>query len=1601
MNQQTTQNQKLSPSNQQLENQQISQNQQPAGVYQKQAGCVNVAQRQQQLALAQQLRQQLEQEIHLQQKKQLQSNHVPLQLYPYDRQLFLPGQVHPVPIQQNTPGDQQSMPGQSFQFATQQAILNHQQAKQQELPDLELHQQSQLRYQQLLHHEQQIKQNLSQQSRDMLHSHPIHHELQTKQHQQIQYSQQNPYQGQQRHHQQITDIQLQHQHYQQQLQHQSHQRQFHQQYHQQVSHPPEQPALHQHAQLNQITQQLKHDQQRLQDLQYCHQLQSSQRNARTSPSSIYPQGVGSTSSFTSQNAELFRGNEGQDRFASQPSHVQSKFQSFSQQEVSGNDPRNFLIQQNNQLEHHHHHHQHHHQLQLTSNQLRMKPEQLEPQNSRHEEPQKKNVSTIMHQRAHTLHHYHPENPIQTTQSNQYFSTLPISMTRPIPAPRPQGGRRAPMRRQNSFSGFPSSSVGASLSYDNPSSNPTIPCVTIPVATSTCRNRTALHNPGDSPNTNVQLIMSSNTVPPVGSNVIITSSEQDSHPSTSIDSHSNNLAEAYHPQPSKYLYTLTTSDPNTKLNNTTVCSNINNNANNNESNLSVKTQPHGILNVRNDLCSSRASTTNGNTTSNHTEMATTTAAANNQASTIKDSRVITSSPTTTTSSTSSIVPMTSGSSEICSSQTGPNPNDPITVEKTSMTTGTTTSPTPLYVSSASKKRELRTGLGIFYSLPRHATVSSNPSLMRASASGLGLYFMSRRETATTAKESAAKQLGVSIPTGSNKFRSLPRPSCKYQSNTVKAQGYQSLPRPSRVLSTITMLSLPPSEIIAENLSNNVPSNELKRTNKDMRETAEGKENIDIKLLKKKENDHKPLYKDLDMKYQSLQRRREIDLKHLSLPKKIPKELKDIDAKYQSLPKKKFKDSELKYQSLPKRNGREIEGRHSSSSRRGKDLDGRHNSSKRSSSRESDGKLNKKDNRSPPGYNKVPSKRSEHPRSPRWIPTDSEEDEMYSSIKSRDDSSNQSSIPETPYSRPLPPLPVPSRYRRRISEKDGSSPPLPPPRSTGTLGSQNMQYNNQYQPQLLSDGPASYPPLDDMTRIIPGEFISSVDASTSNNLSDHTKMDFSNDAGYRPPPPRIPPPRKQSPPKSCDVYLGKNSMLPTRETPQGSIYPGASSSDQLHRVPIRSTSHDKSTNYSHPGSALTLPYPGSHGNSHSSNRTNQIKQNIIDQLPPGATYPRNHSTRLMYPEFSGTHLLNQQTHTVERSYPPATIPTSTPYKFHYLDMVQHGVTSVPGKGFVSGLPPTAIPLPGLTEGFTPGGFASSRAMFTGIPRDSVTGIPPPLDPPPKIPYSDTSMASFPVTTRDEESPLYTSDPLYEVPQIPPHNTDIAAFPIRPNTQFIRDQQQGLPIINNRQYNDSRTPSPDNLLVRTDPSGEEDHYSSIPSFVSTTPETPSTLPKGSWPNRVANSASWDSIGSSGFSSMGSSQGFSGNTSSSRESAAARRRRRARSDPRMDAGVLNRLAFSVCNSGINFEKEVRNTCQGSLIFNYSHIKTIYHNVLYNNCKKENSKFMCFLLMLEVLCLIPGRNALICGVRLHCTRSTQKVLTCKRRRVSDSIVRL
>jgi hypothetical protein len=411
---------------------------------------------------------------------------------------------------------------------------------------------------------------------------------------------------------------------------------------------------------------------------------------------------------------------------------------------------------------------------------------------------------------------------------------------------------------------------------------------------------------------------------------------------------------------------------------------------------------------------------------------------------------------------------------------------------------------------------------------------------------------------------------------------------------------------------------------------------------------------------------------------LPRNKDLDLKHLSLPKKVPKEFKDIDSKYQSLPKKKPKDVEGKYQSLPKRNFCENEGRHLSTSRKSKDHD-RHNSSKRSSSREYEVRNNKRENRSQSNHGKSSGKRSsDPPRSPRWIQSDSDEDDLYSSIKSRDDSSHQSSIPEIPYSRPLPPLPAPSRYRRRTTEKDDQSPPVPPPR-VSTLTS-------------VTGGPPADPSLDSSRGICPVEAMPPPLDKSANLLAN---TDHSKDSGYHPPPPRIPH-SKLSSTRMSELLVDKiraspanNPTMTVRESPQGGAYPPNYSADLMPSFSQRKTTFSELNNAAS-GFSLTLPYPGAHGSSRI--HRGYGPRNLLEHSAPyDGTYPRNMS-KMSQPSLSNVHQSQQYCVQNNKDNPGANLSSmSGSYKLRYLDMVQQFPQN---RTIHSGLPSSAIPLPGLS-------------------------------------------------------------------------------------------------------------------------------------------------------------------------------------------------------------------------------------------------------------------------------------------------------------------
>lgn len=179
------------------------------------------------------------------------------------------------------------------------------------------------------------------------------------------------------------------------------------------------------------------------------------------------------------------------------------------------------------------------------------------------------------------------------------------------------------------------------------------------------------------------------------------------------------------------------------------------------------------------------------------------------------------------------------------------------------------------------------------------------------------------------------------------------------------------------------------------------------------------------------------------------------------------------------------------------------------------------------------------------------------------------------------------------------------------------------------------------------------------------------------------------------------------------------------------------------------------------------------------------------------------------------------------------------------------------------------------------------------------------------------------RADDAPPPLPPPRLTTGPVGPHNPLISPGSIPP--PIIPERGPILPGAGMRASypgTTSTTPSPDNLLmVQSTPTWpqttraeeEDDVYSSIPSLISSTPDSPpATLPRTAPVGRVAPSASWNSLGSSCKSSLDSLRS-DGSTN------VRQRRRRARSDPRMDAGVLHRLAFTVWHTALHIEKEVR----------------------------------------------------------------------------------
>ena len=194
--------------------------------------------------------------------------------------------------------------------------------------------------------------------------------------------------------------------------------------------------------------------------------------------------------------------------------------------------------------------------------------------------------------------------------------------------------------------------------------------------------------------------------------------------------------------------------------------------------------------------------------------------------------------------------------------------------------------------------------VFYSLPRHATTPSNPALLKASASGLGLYFMARNEAnaKTSKKPSAAEQLGVSPA----KFLSLPRPKKKTQGETtiIKIPVYRSLPRPIKHGETS---SIKTSE--AKTLTTNSQSY-LARDPADGKEAdpkPKKRENENFELQKKV--NEPPIPKEKDPKYHP--RSRTVVKNDSWVPPTYPK--RDI---YSNFPYRRLVNDDYGYQPLPR-------------------------------------------------------------------------------------------------------------------------------------------------------------------------------------------------------------------------------------------------------------------------------------------------------------------------------------------------------------------------------------------------------------------------------------------------------------------------------------------------------------------------------------------------------------------------------------------------------------------------------------------------------------------------------------------------------------
>lgn len=846
--------------------------------------------------------------------------------------------------------------------------------------------------------------------------------------------------------------------------------------------------------------------------------------------------------------------------------------------------------------------------------------------------------------------------------------------------------------------------------------------------------------------------------------------------------------------------------------------------------------------------------------------------------------------------------------------------------------------------------------VFYSLPRHATTSSNPALLKESGSGLGLYLMSRNER-NPHKTSAAEQLGVSPA----KFLSLPRPVRKQNSeSSSKSLVYRSLPRPHTKGKHGDVLSLPPSYDAKSRLST-TQINPKKMT----RDPADGRE-ADPKPRRRDCEHSMNISRPSSIKESDSFRKKE-EIKP-ETESKIPKE---NDPKYHPRSRTVVKNDTWQpparrdeYISYPYR------------------------------------RLGNEDLMYPPLIRPPPKEFISYYIPPRPLeptynfqsfPRTDREMLAYQVMCRRPDGTELSYpfVPRVcnydkflrPEAKPiidhyLPfgyirdyPLPHYATYqplpREQLPNTIQTYHPPPPPLLPKGLNKPEPFVHQQYNKPIISE--AKYQSL---PRKSPKEVEHSYQSlprrfGKENELRFYpiTNIDNFDDPGY------------ESLNKTPDAIANKATTKTSEDKNEINKKEGKENEPKYQVLPPKPDVVVDHTRFTFPNETLEssyqiiLPPP-------------VLSENQKTNSLPSKKHTRERSIDPKYQSFkrrdeSKYQSLSRKSHRdaetryqsppkrkgeKEKDYdrPPPPLPKRQPREGEPKYSSTHARKTSKERDAElrhHSMRRTVVRDGDLRLSASRKVDKSSPATVRSCTRRQQEPIPSSQQPPrsPRWTHPDTDEEDgIYSTVKTKDDPVYqsVSDVTYTKP-LPPvpapsryrrRNQDeeedpppplppprLTTGPVGPHNPLLNSSIPNVtstttaPLITRPQILRTPSSSPENVIhkipspsLKPKEKEEEELYSSIPSPISSSHDSPpSSLPRAVLPSRVASSASWDSLGSSVGSSGGSSRNSS-LTSGPKENNTSKRRRRAVSDPRMDAGVLHRLAFTVWHTALHIEKEV-----------------------------------------------------------------------------------